>query len=134
MTPSRTIPGAQRSLSSSESTAPAPEKIIRNEDIAPHLHAEDVAELRAAIERSLCEGELQSSSRTDIDRDLRKALRVSCAKARLQRVRAEHVIIDLKQVWMTLPSMLLTHTEERLNRIVTACIDEYYAGEISPPG
>jgi hypothetical protein len=99
--------------------------------IAPHLDADDVAELSAAIERSLCEGEIHSSPQADIDVDLRKALRVSCAKARLQRVRAEQLLVDLKTVWMTLPTMLSTRTEDRLNRIVSACIDEYYAGENS---
>lgn len=101
--------------------------------IAPHLDADDVAELSAAIERSLCEGEIHTSPHADIDVELRRALRIACVKARLQRVRAEQLLVDLKSVWMTLPPMLSTRTEARLNQIVSACIDEYYAGESVPP-
>jgi hypothetical protein len=131
MGPSKEHPGARLSLI-------APNNITGDRsgarllDIAPHLAADDIAELRAAIERSLCDGEMRSSSQSEIDVDLHKALRVACAKARLQRVRAEQLIVDLKQVWMMLPTMLSTRTEQRLNRIVSTCIDEYYACEESP--
>jgi hypothetical protein len=121
------------SLSSSTMEKAGRDRASTEAMIAPHLAADDVAELSAAIERSLCEGEMHSSLQADIDVDLRKALRVSCAKARLQRVRAEQLLVDLKTVWMTLPTMLSTRTEDRLNRIVSACIDEYYAGENSTP-
>ncbi|HMI57354.1 MAG TPA: hypothetical protein VK511_04860 [Gemmatimonadaceae bacterium] len=124
--------GPHLSLSSSTVATAGRDRAPRGTVIAPHLDADDVAELSAAIERSLCEGEIHSSSQADIDVDLRKALRVSCAKARLQRVRAEQLLVDLKTVWMTIPTMLSTRTEDRLNRIVSACIDEYYAGENSP--
>lgn len=125
--------GTHLSLSSSTIVNAGHARVARAGAIAPHLDANDVAELSAAIERSLCEGEMHQSPQAEIDVDLRKALRVACAKARLQRVRAEQLLVDLKQVWMTLPTMLSTRTEERLNRIVSACIDEYYAGENSPP-
>jgi hypothetical protein len=94
--------------------------------IAKHLADEDLRELRDAIERSLCEGEMYDSSDKRIDDELRKSLRVACAKARLQRVRAEHVVIDLKQIWTLIPTMLTTRTETRLSEIITACIAEYY--------
>jgi hypothetical protein len=117
------------SLSSSSSTPSADDRPTRVLGMAPHLNVEDVVELGNAIERSLCEGEMHDSSKATIDVELHKALRVACAKARLQRVRAEHLLIDLKQVWMTIPSMLSTRTEERLNRIISICIDEYYAAD-----
>jgi hypothetical protein len=116
-------------LSTSSNTARADDRPARDLATAPHLHADDVEELGNAIERSLCEGEMHDSSTAKIDVELRKALRVACAKARLQRVRAEHLLIDLKQVWMTIPSMLSTRTEERLNRIISVCIAEYYASD-----
>ncbi|MDQ2767562.1 MAG: hypothetical protein M3Y30_10440 [Gemmatimonadota bacterium] len=125
--------GTHLSLSSSAAGRAGHDRTARALGVAPHLNVDDIAELTAAIERSLCEGELPDSSRSVIDVDLRKALRVSCAKARLQRVRAEQLLVDVKQVWKTLPSMLSTRTEEHLNRIVSACIDEYYAGEAPPP-
>jgi hypothetical protein len=127
----KNVMGAHLSLSSSTTATDGRDRAPKAEMIAPHLDADDVAELSAAIERSLCEGEMHTSPQADIDVDLRKALRVACAKARLQRVRAEQLLVDLKSVWMTLPSMLSTRTEERLNRIVSACIDEYYVGENS---
>lgn len=97
-----------------------------------HLNADDVAELSTAIERSLCEGEMHEASSAEIDVELRKALRIACAKGRLQRVRAEHLLVDLKQPWMTIPSMVPTRTEERLNRMISACVDEYYADDRDP--
>jgi hypothetical protein len=102
----------------------APEE--RAPAIVKHLADEDLRELRDAVERSLCEGEIYDYSTRDIDDDLRKSLRVACAKARLQRVRAEHLVIDLKQIWTSIPTMLATRTETRLSEIITACISEYY--------
>ena len=97
-----------------------------------HLAPHHLDELRIAIERSLCEGEMRDSSDKVVDQELRKSLRVACAKARLQRIRAEHVLIDVKQLWQSIPSMLATRTTERLGEIVTACIDEYYAKGDTP--
>ena len=94
--------------------------------IAPRLATEDLEELRVAIECSLCDGDEFASADGHIDDDLRKSLRVACAKARLQRVRAEHLVIDLKQIWVTMPTMLTTRTDAKLSEIVSACIDEYY--------
>jgi hypothetical protein len=119
--------GLHLSLSTSTSPAPAHGRVSILKSIAPHLAAADIDELRVAIERSLCEGELHGLPNGKIDDDLHKSLCIACAKARLQRVRAEQLLIDVKQIWMSLPSMLSTRTGDRLNEIVTACIDEYYA-------
>jgi hypothetical protein len=119
--------GHHLSLGTSMTPASSRERASPAKSTAPHLAAEDIEELRVAIERSLCEGELRSPPNSDIDEDLHKSLCIACAKARLQRVRAEQLLIDLKQIWMSLPSMLSTRTGERLNEVVTACIDEYYA-------
>jgi hypothetical protein len=119
--------GSHLSLDTSVSAAPANARAARPLGAKTHLAAEDVEELRVAIERSLCEGEMHDSSEFVIDAELRKSIRIACAKARLQRVRAEHVLIDVKQIWSTMPSMLTTCTSDRLSEIVTACIDEYYA-------
>jgi len=128
---SKNVSGAHLSLSSSTTATTGGDHAPNGEMLASRLDADDLSELSAAIERSLCEGEIHTSPQADIDVNLRKALRVACAKARLQRVRAEQLLVDLKTVWMTLPSMLSTRTEDRLNRIVSACIDEYYSGENS---
>jgi hypothetical protein len=94
---------------------------------APHLSSDDIGELRVAIERWLCELAPQKSPGSGIDEHLRKSIRVACAKARLQRVRAEHVVVDLKQLWVTIPSVPSSRSEERMNALVFACIDEYYS-------
>jgi hypothetical protein len=133
MTRSKNEMGAHLSLDSSASERAGQDSVARELPTAPHLNVDDISELGTALERSLCEGEIHESPQAEVDVDLRKALRIACAKARLQRVRAEQLLVDLKQVWTSLPSMLSTRTEEHLNRIVTACIDEYYAGENSPP-
>jgi hypothetical protein len=133
MTRSRDETRTHLSLSSSTSERVGHDGAARELPVTPRLNAEDIAELSTALERSLCESEIHESPRVEVDVDLRKALRVACVKARLQRVRAEQLLVDLKQLWTSMPTMLSTRTEERLNRIVTACIDEYYAGENPPP-
>jgi hypothetical protein len=104
--------------------------------IARHLADEDLAELRAGLERSLCAREIADSSSREVDDGLRKSLRVACAKARLQQVRAEHLVIDLKQMWTMMPAMSVmpaSRSESGLSEIITACISEYYEMEGSPP-
>jgi hypothetical protein len=100
--------------------------------IAKHLADEDLRERRKGVERSLHEGEIReapASANHLADEDLRKSLRIACARARLQRVRAEHLVIDIKQIWATMPGMDASRTEWRLSEIITACISEYYEKE-----
>ena len=132
MTGSKDENGVHLSLSSSAIVKPGRTRTTQAGTAVSHLDGDDVAELRTAVERSLRAGEMHDASSADIDVDLRKSLRIACAKARLQRVRAEQLVVDLKQLWMTIPMVTSTRTEERLHRIVSACIDEYYA-EDSPP-
>jgi hypothetical protein len=94
---------------------------------APRLSSDEIEELRVDIERWLSDAPPQSSTRTGIDEHLRKSLRVVCAKARLQRVRAEHVVVDLKKLWASIPSVRSSSYDERMNSLVSACIDEYYS-------
>ncbi|MEP7088318.1 MAG: hypothetical protein ABI884_13520 [Gemmatimonadota bacterium] len=117
--------GTHLSLGSADSAPRARARVAHSRGES-HLAADDIEELRVAIERSLCEGDVTISREIAIDDDLRKSIRIACAKARLQGVRAEHVLIDVKQIWMSIPSMLSTRTAERLSDIVSTCIDEYY--------
>lgn len=94
---------------------------------APRLSSDEIEELRAAIERWLREAAPKKSPSTCIDAHLRKSLRVACAKARLQRVHAEHLVVDLKHLWASIPSVLSSRSDERMNALVSACIDEYYS-------
>ena len=94
---------------------------------APRLSSDDIGELRVAIERWLRELAPYHSPGSGIGEHMRKSLRVACAKARLQRVRAEHVVVDLKQLWITIPSVPSSRSDERMNELVSAGIDEYYS-------
>ena len=60
---------------------------------------------------------------------LRVALREVCERARRDGVRAEHLLIVLKESWRELPERATLprfHADEALGRVVSACINEYY--------
>jgi hypothetical protein len=62
---------------------------------------------------------------------VRDALRAISRAARARGLRAEHVVIALKSVCDTLPEMQGAVTSSQrarvLDRLVTLCIEEYYA-------
>jgi hypothetical protein len=60
----------------------------------------------------------------------REALRPACEEARHAGVRVESVLLTLKREWWQLPEARRLHlngSNEALSRVVTACIQEYYA-------
>jgi hypothetical protein len=63
-------------------------------------------------------------------RDLRVALREVCADARECGLRAEQLLVIIKDVWSTLPAGIShvpsVHGDERLNYVISICVDEYY--------
>lgn len=63
--------------------------------------------------------------------DLRAALSQVCADARHSGLRAEQLLVLIKDVWSELPAgiarMPSAHGDERLNYVITTCVDEYYA-------
>ena len=63
--------------------------------------------------------------------DLRIALRQVCADARHSGMRAEQLLVLIKDVWSELPVGIArvpsAHGDERLNYVITTCVDEYYA-------
>ncbi len=119
--------GPHLSLDAPGSSLPSHDRPPSPAGVAPRLSSDDIEELRVAIERWQREAALQKSPGTGIDEHLRKLLRVACAKARLQRVRAEHLVVDLKQLWATIPSVPSSRSDERMNALVSACIDDYYS-------
>jgi hypothetical protein len=61
--------------------------------------------------------------------DLRVALRDACDRARHDGLRAEQLLLALKEVWRELPERSRPphiDSDGVLARVVTACIDEYY--------
>ena len=119
--------GPHLSLNAPGSSLPSQDRPPPLSGVAPRLSSDDIEDLRAAVERWLREAASQRSPGSGIDEHLRKSLRVACAKARLQRVRAEHLVVDLKHLWATIPSVPSSRSDERMNEIVSVCIDEYYS-------
>ena len=89
------------------------------------LSAETITALREAIRR-----ELTDESR---DGDLFYALRELSREARSNGLHGEHVVIALKQIWGELPEVWqglgAQDRRERLEQLVTLCIEEFYAQE-----
>jgi hypothetical protein len=64
------------------------------------------------------------------DREIRTAIQSTCATAREAGVTAEQLLIVLKECWRKLPEaqrLLRRDADETRARLVTMCIDEYYA-------
>ena len=63
--------------------------------------------------------------------ELRRAMRLLCDDARRRGLRAEQVIVLVKEAWASLPEVhALPRGQQRseaLSRIVSLCIDEFYA-------
>jgi hypothetical protein len=63
-------------------------------------------------------------------RELRSALRDVCVDARRAGLRAEHLLVLIKDVWSALPAGIsrvqTMRGDERLNYVISTCVDEYY--------
>ncbi len=84
---------------------------------------EDLLEsLRAALRRRL--------RGYDEDGAVRSALQAMARVARERNVRAEHVVMMLKELWRSLPEVQRSRNSlehaRLLERLVTICIDAYY--------
>ena len=66
--------------------------------------------------------------------DLRASLRQVCADARHSAIRAEQLLVLIKDVWSSLPPgisrVTSVHGDERLTYVISTCVDEYY-GHVS---
>jgi hypothetical protein len=114
------------SLSDTESAMlqQRPEATSRRENTAAETQFSERAgtALRAA---------LQGHLRQPVpDHTLRRALHALCIDARARNLRPEQLIVIFKQVWSSLPEIQNrsgNRRQELLDRIVTMCIEEYYA-------
>lgn len=65
-----------------------------------------------------------------VDRRLRDAARLLCDEARARDPRAEQLLIDLKQFWVTLPTVRALPANEVRDalwrRLVAVCVEEFY--------
>jgi|SRR5665213_77227 len=75
--------------------------------------------------------------RADADHRLRPALSQVCSDARHAGLRAEQLLVIIKEVWSGLPASLSSvqsvHGDERLNHVISLCVDEYYDGREAAP-
>jgi hypothetical protein len=89
----------------------------------PRLSEELIARLRAAL-ISFAGNPVETT-------ELRDTLCAIAREARQKQIRAEHVLIALKEVWGELPQVRFAHDPREqtraLQQLVTLCIREYYA-------
>jgi hypothetical protein len=98
--------------------------------------------LRASLQTAFRDAGLQYADGPTAERPaLRAALRQVCAEARRAGLRAEELLVIIKEVWSGLPAGISrlpsVHGDERLNYVISTCVDEYYAPlsgdlEVSP--
>ena len=94
--------------------------------------------LRATLRRVFAESRLElDDMRADTEHRLRPALSQVCADARRAGLRAEQLLVLIKEVWSGLPAGLSrvqsVHGDERLNHVISVCVDEYYGGSNANP-
>lgn len=89
----------------------------------PELSAEALQALESAMQEYAATGVCPSS--------LEPALAQLAAEAREKKIRAEHLLIALKDVWFALPAVERAATPEEQNamlqRIVTLSVRAYYS-------
>ena len=96
-------------------------------DLTPNPDGE--AELLPDLLRRALSGLLGQRWPNEPDGDLRLALRDACDRARNDGLRAEELLLVLKDAWRELPErrgLPRVDPDEALARVVTACIDEFY--------
>jgi hypothetical protein len=89
----------------------------------PALEPETVESLRAALARSVAQG-----NHAD---DLRKLLCAAAEDARAKGMQAEQLLIVLKEIWYSLPEVASASASGSenalLQELISRCIQEYYS-------
>ena len=90
---------------------------------SPRLEATTVEALRAVLARSITNGNHED--------DLRNLLCQTAAEAREKGIRAEHLLITLKDIWFSLPELVHRSANDvdnaLLQELISRCIQEYYS-------
>lgn len=87
--------------------------------------------LRTSLEMVFQDAHLQNADApASAHRELRAALRQVCTDARHSGLRAEQLLVLIKDVWSGIPAGISRvksmHGDERLNYVISTCVDEYY--------
>jgi len=88
------------------------------------LDPETVAELKAALQRSVTTGNHGD--------ELKDLLARAAGEARKKGLQAEHLLVALKDIWYSLPQLAGSPSSDvqsrLLQQLIARCIQEYYAG------
>jgi hypothetical protein len=92
--------------------------------------------LRTSLEMVFQDAHLQNADASaSAHRALREALRQVCTDARHSGLRAEQLLVLIKDVWSGIPAgisrVTSMHGDERLNYVISTCVDEYYGDDVS---
>jgi hypothetical protein len=90
--------------------------------------------LRTSLEMVFQDAHLQvADASASAHRELRSALRQICTDARHSGLRAEQLLVLIKDVWSGIPAGISRvrsmHGDERLNYVISTCVDEYYLSD-----
>lgn len=112
----------------SKSAAESPREFHAGESVS----GGETRRLRATLQAAFRDASIQyADAPTNQQLDLRAALRQVCADARHAGLRAEELLVLIKEVWSALPAGIsrlpAVHGDERLNYVISTCVDEYYA-------
>ena len=90
---------------------------------SPRLEPTTIEALRAVLARSITNGNHAE--------DLRMLLCQTAAEAREKGIRAEHLLITLKDIWFSLPELVDRSANDvdnaLLQELISRCIQEYYS-------
>jgi hypothetical protein len=92
--------------------------------------------LRSSLELVFQDTQLHNADASaSANRELRAALRQVCTEARRSGLRAEQLLVMIKEVWSGIPAgisrVTSMHGDERLNYVISTCVDEYYGDDVS---
>jgi len=90
--------------------------------------------LRTSLEMVFQNAQLQNADASaSSHRELRAALHQVCTEARHSGLRVEQLLVLIKDVWSGIPAGISRvksmHGDERLNYVISTCVDEYYGGD-----
>ncbi|HJQ09424.1 MAG TPA: hypothetical protein VJ840_00155 [Gemmatimonadaceae bacterium] len=91
-----------------------------------------VANLREMLDIVLRGAVYTVTSGRSLSTGLRESLVRLCSLAHKREVRAEQLLVMLKDAWSELAEperVLREHSDEVLSRVITLCIDEYYGAK-----
>jgi len=91
--------------------------------------------LRSRLEMAFRDVRAQSADAApEQRRELRGSLREICAEARRAGLRAEQLLVLIKDVWSAMPAGISrvqsVHGDDRLNYVISTCVDEYYGATV----